>query len=155
MNILAGINSYFIFLWDFGSTAFSAAGIWCAYEKLGLRIIMMLVSTGIIAFAIPNLLDKSECRPDRDSYIKVHFTECHARMKWLSGCMLLTAALTIYTYLCLLFSIHPEHLCGPSTKLPTDSNIVFSIPLLLFNIGSCVLAFFALRYKIYCFKHKQ
>lgn len=152
--MLQVIASYFSFmysqLWDLTTPH----RIWCFYEQFGLRAIIMLVNTGIIAFALPNILDKSECKLDRDAYIKSLFEKTHRRMKTNSYAMLFFALVTILTYLAIWNALSNQNICD-TTIIRPDNPERFSGFLAITNILTIFIAIFALNQKIFCMKHKQ
>lgn len=128
--------------------------IWCFYEKFGLRTIMMLVSSGIVAFALPNILDQSECKTDKDAYIKSLFERKHKWMRINSALMLAAALITILTYVTIWNSLLGQEICTPLI-VRSNGPERFSYSLALANISSLVIAIAALNQKIFCMKHKQ
>ncbi|MCE0913014.1 hypothetical protein [Pseudomonas sp. NMI760_13] len=150
-------NAFFSYL-TFIATQFCELAdplrIWCFYEKFGLRTIMMLVSSGIVAFALPNILDQSECKADKDAYIKSLFAKKHKRMRVNSALMLIAALITILTYVAIWNSLLGQEICTPLIVRP-DGPERFSYSLALANISSLAIAIVALNQKIFCMKHKQ
>jgi len=146
--------SYFSFMVDQLSGLASSHRIWCFYEQFGLRVIIMLVNGGIVAFAIPNILDQSECKPDRDSYIKSLFERKHRWMKINSRAMLFLAIVTILTYLAIWNAVFDQDVCR-SVKVISGNPERFSRFLAVTNFLTIFTAVFALNQKIFCMKHKQ
>jgi len=146
--------SYFSFMVDQLSGLASSRRIWCFYEQFGLRVIIMLVNGGIAAFAIPNILDQSECKPDRDSYIKSLFERKHRWMKINSCLMLFFALVTILTYLAIWNAFFNQDVCK-SVKVISGNPERFVGFLVFANIFTIFIAVFALGQKIFCMKHKQ
>lgn len=148
------IASYFGFIGSQILELMTPLRIWCFYEQFGLRTIMMLVNTGIIAFALPNILDQSECKLDRDSYIKSLYESRHCRMKCSSWVMLALALMTILTYLSIWNGLSNQHVCAPFV-IRSGGPERFAGFLALINILTLAVAIFALQQKIFCMKHKQ
>lgn len=148
------ITSYLSFMSNQLSGLATPHRIWCFYEQFGLRTIIMLVNTGIIAFALPNILDQSECKLDRDSYIKSLFEKKRRWMKRNSYVMLFFATITILTYLAIWNAVSNQNICNSVTIKP-DSPERFSGFLATMNILTILIAIFALNQKIFCMKHKQ
>ncbi|OEO26871.1 hypothetical protein AX279_08745 [Pseudomonas sp. J237] len=115
---------------------------------------MMLVNTGIIAFALPNILDQSECKLDRDSYIKSLFEKKRRWMKRNSYAMLFFATVTTLTYVAIWNAVSNQSICNTVTIKP-DSPVRFAGFLATTNILTMIIALVALNQKIFCMKHKQ
>ncbi|WP_203009210.1 hypothetical protein [Pseudomonas paraversuta] len=148
------IASYFDFMSSQLSLFVNPYRIWCFYEQFGLRTIIILVNSGIVAFALPNILDQSECKLDRDAYIKSLFERRHLWMIRNSWAMLIFSTFTVLTYLAIWSAVSDYNICNAKIVRP-DSPARFSGFLAVTNILAIVIATFALSQKIFCMKHKQ
>lgn len=128
--------------------------IWCFYEEFGLRTMMTLINSGLVAFAIPNILDQSECKIDRDSYIKSLFERKHLWMKINSFAMLVLVLFTILTYLAIWNTVSNMDICKFSQSSANNSER-FAPFLAVTNILAMFFAYFSLSQKLFCLKHKQ
>lgn len=152
--MLESLTSYIDFMYTQIADLATPLRAWCFYEHFGLRVIMMLVSTGIIAFAVPNILDQSECKLERDSYIKSLFEKKHYWMKINSGAVIFLALITILTYLAIWNAVSGQDICK-SAKPRIDNPERFSFVLIIANLLTISLAIVTLSQKIFCLKHKQ
>jgi hypothetical protein len=156
MTTMTFLQDFFSFILDHGVKMFSAIQIWCLYDAMGLRSFFALINTVVIAFSIPNILEKPECKIDKSSYIKSLFIEKLRIVRASSAILIALAAFTALIYFSLWTTLANQKICILMKEtLELQKYGIYIYLLILLNVLTLITAYIAFNNKLFCIKHKQ
>ena len=158
MDIVFSFITYLVGLYDVVlvglGRALSGVGLWCFFDFIGVRWIFAFVSTGVIAFSVPNLFENGKCIKDRTPYVKAMFVRSRKRMKKFSILLAGVTVLMVALYMS-LWSVVPQKLCTKQDVFVDVPGVEYVYVLIALVFLALLAAYHAFKYKSYYNHHKE